>query len=59
MDITKKDFFSHLTQHDVSNGTVNVVVHRASRRDHVAVLELHGLGTSSTQLAADDNLQIK
>lgn len=49
----------YLTQHNVSDGTVDVVVHRASWRDHVPVLELHGLGTGSSQLATNNDLQFK
>ena len=48
---------SHLSQHDVSDGRVDVVASGATGGDHVAVLKLHGLGTLRSQLAADDDLK--
>lgn len=40
-----------LAKHDVANGAVNVLVDGETAGDHVAVLELHRLGTLRTELA--------
>mmetsp|Transcript_31932 Transcript_31932/g.72857 ORF Transcript_31932/g.72857 Transcript_31932/m.72857 type:complete len:217 (+) Transcript_31932:292-942(+) len=40
---------------DVANGFIDVVQLGLTGRDEVAILELHGLGSLSSQLAADDD----
>ena len=45
-----------LSQHDVPDGVVNEVFSRLTGVDHEAIGELHGFGTSGTELARDDNL---
>jgi hypothetical protein len=46
-----------LAEHDVAHGTVNVQACGITGGDHVAVLELHALGTLGTQLARHNDLQ--
>jgi hypothetical protein len=46
-----------LAQHDVTHGTVNVQACGITRGHHVAILELHALGTLGTQLARYNDLQ--
>lgn len=45
-----------LSEEDVSDGVVNEVTSGLTRVDHEALSELHRLGTSSTELAGNDNL---
>lgn len=45
-----------LSEENVSNGVVNEVTSGLTRVDHEALSELHRLGTSSTELAGNDNL---
>lgn len=45
-----------LAEQDVTGSTVDEVLGGLTGVDHEAVGELHGLGTSSTELARDDNL---
>ncbi len=52
-DLDSKDT---LPEHDVPDGVVDEVLSGLTGVDHEAVGELHGLGTSSTEFARDDNL---
>lgn len=45
-----------LSQLDVLDGTLNVVVDWVTRVNHQTVDELHGLGTLTTELTRDDDL---
>lgn len=45
-----------LSEENVSDGVVNKVTSGLTRVDHEALSELHRLGTSSTELAGNDNL---
>jgi hypothetical protein len=45
-----------LAEQDVAGGAVNEVAGGLTRVDHEAVGELHGLGTSSTELTRDNDL---
>ena len=45
-----------LTQQDVANSRVDAVADDLTALQHVTILELHALGTLSTQLARDDDL---
>lgn len=45
-----------LAQQNVAHSAVNVVANGVTGADHVAVLELHGLGTGSAQLAGHNDL---
>jgi len=45
-----------LPEHNVSDSIVNIIPRGLTRVDHESVGELHGLGTSGTQLAGNDNL---
>mmetsp|Transcript_421 Transcript_421/g.993 ORF Transcript_421/g.993 Transcript_421/m.993 type:complete len:202 (+) Transcript_421:20-625(+) len=45
-----------LAEQHVTHGGFDVLAHGVSGRDHVAVLELHGLPTLATQLAGHDHL---
>ncbi|GMR43026.1 hypothetical protein PMAYCL1PPCAC_13221, partial [Pristionchus mayeri] len=45
-----------LTELDVSHGLLDVVVHGVSGVDEETVVELHRLGTLSTELSGDDDL---
>ena len=45
-----------LPQQHVSDGSVDVIPGGVSRGHHVAVLELHGLGTLRPELAGHDDL---
>lgn len=44
-----------LPEHDVPDGVVNEILSGLTGVDHEAVGELHGLGTSSTELARDND----
>ena len=52
LDLDTKDT---LSEHDVPDGVVNEVLSGLTGVDHETVSELHGLGTSSTKLAGNDN----
>lgn len=45
-----------LAEQDVTSGSVDEVLGGLTRVDHEAVGELHGLGTSGTELSGDDDL---
>ena len=45
-----------LSEHNVTHGDVEVVLDWSTRRDHVSVTELHGLGSLGSELTRDDNL---
>lgn len=45
-----------LPQHNVANSNVQIVSAGLARGNHVAVLELHGLGTLSAELSGDYHL---
>ena len=45
-----------LPKHDMSHASINVLYSRVARCNHVAILELHSLGTLSAQLARDNDL---
>jgi hypothetical protein len=45
-----------LTKKDVTNSGIDEVASGLTRVDHETISELHGLGTSSTELARNDNL---
>lgn len=47
---------TNLSEKDMSDSSVNVLVHRLTRRDHVAILELHGLGSLGPELTTHNNL---
>ena len=44
-----------LPEHDVSDSIVNIVSRGLTGVDHESVGEFHGLGTSGTELARNDN----
>lgn len=46
-----------LAEHDVADSSVNVVVNRVTRLDHVTITELHGLGTLASELSRDNDLK--
>jgi len=50
------DTQNSLAQEDVTDSGVNKVLGGLTRVDHESVNELHGLGTSTAELARDDNL---
>ena len=59
-DAGKKSHFNldtqdTLAEQDVADSVVDKVASRLTRVDHEAVGEFHGLGTSSAQLARDDD----
>ena len=52
LDLDTKDT---LPEHDVSDSIVNEILSGLTRVDHEAVGELHGLGTSGTELARNND----
>jgi len=40
----------------MSDSRVDVLIHRLTRRDHVAILELHGLGSLGPELSTHNDL---
>jgi hypothetical protein len=53
LDLNTKDT---LAKKDVANSSLNEVASGLARVDHETISELHRLGTSSTELARDNNL---
>ena len=47
---------TNLSEKDMSDSRVDVLIHRLTRRDHVAILELHGLGSLGPELSTHNDL---
>ena len=51
-----REEISTLSEEDVTDGSIHIVLDGLTSLDHVTITELHALGTLSTQLTRDDDL---